>query len=122
MFEELVKEITKELEVQESRGRARSGDAQDSFEYAIRFILTSLWRDSISYPPCESSINLRNGYYSELPRYRDNKLTYRQVKAAFDALINSRFIEITKKGYYMRETGQSGLTKFIPTDRLLERF
>ena len=122
MFEELVKEITKELEVQESRGRARSGDAQVSFEYAVRFILTSLWRDSISYPPCESSINLRNGYYSELPRYRDNKLTYRQVKAAFDALINCRFIEITKKGYYMRETGQSGLTKFIPTDRLLERF
>ena len=122
MFEELVKEITKELEVQESRGRARSGDAQGSFEYAVRFILTSLWRDSISYPPCESSINLRNGYYSELPRYRDNKLTYRQVKAAFDALINCRFIEITKKGYYMRETGQSGLTKFIPTDRLLERF
>ena len=122
MFEELVKEITKELEVQESRGRARSGDAQDSFEYAVRFILTLLWRDSISYPPCESSINLRNGYYSELPRYRDNKLTYRQVKAAFDALINCRFIEITKKGYYMRETGQSGLTKFIPTDGLLERF
>ena len=122
MFEELVKEITKELEVQESRGRARSGDAQGSFEYAVRFILTLLWRDSISYPPCESSINLRNGYYSELPRYRDNKLTYRQVKAAFDALINCRFIEITKKGYYMRETGQSGLTKFIPTDRLLERF
>lgn len=122
MFEELVKEITKELEVQERRGRARSGDAQGSFEYAVRFILTLLWRDSISYPPCESSINLRNGYYSELPRYRDNKLTYRQVKAAFDALINCRFIEITKKGYYMRETGQSGLTKFIPTDRLLERF
>ena len=113
MFEELVKEITKELEVQESRGRARSGDAQGSFEYAVRFILTSLWRDSISYPPCESSINLRNGYYSELPRYRDNKLTYRQVKAAFDAMINCRFIEITKKGYYMRETGQSSLTKFI---------
>ena len=122
MFEELVKEITKELEVQESRGRARSGDAQDSFEYAVRFILTSLWRDSISYPPCESSINLRNGYYSELPRYRDSKLTYRQVKAAFEALINCRFIEITKRGYYIRETGQSGLTKFIPTDRLLERF
>ena len=97
MFEELVKEITKELEVQESRGRARSGDAQGSFEYAVRFILTLLWRDSISYPPCESSINLRIGYYSELPRNRDNKLTYRQVKAVFDALINCRFIEITIK-------------------------
>jgi hypothetical protein len=28
-------------------------------------------------------------------------------------MINCRFIEITKKGYYMRETGQSSLTKFI---------
>ena len=87
MFEELVKETTKELEVQESRGRARSGDAQGSFEYAIRFILTLLWRNSISYPRCESSINLRNGYYSELPRYKDNKLTYRHLQNGYMLLV-----------------------------------
>ena len=121
MFDELVKEITKEIEAKESRGRARSGDAHGGFEYAVRFILKALWRDSISYPSSESSINLRNGYYSELPRYRDNKLTYRQVKAAFDGLINCRLIEITTKGHYFKETGQGGLTRFISTDILMEK-
>ena len=39
MFNELVKETTKELEAKETRGRARSGNAQDNFEYAVKFIL-----------------------------------------------------------------------------------
>ena len=76
----------------------------------------------MSFPPNESSINLRNGYYSELPRYRDAKLTYRQVKAAFDGMIDCRFIEVTTAGYYLREAGRGGLTRFISTDKLLERF
>ena len=29
---------------------------------------------------------------------------------------------MTTKGYYSRERGSGGLTRFIPTDRLLERF
>ena len=95
MFDEFVKEITSELEAKESRGRARSGDAQDNFEYAVRFILEGLWKKSLSFPPGESFINLRSGYYSELPRYKDHKLTYRQVKAAFGGMIKCRFIEIT---------------------------
>ena len=122
MFEELIKEIIKELEAKESRSRARRDDAQVSFEYAVRSILEGLWRNYLSFPPNESSINLRNGYYSELPRYRDAKLTYRQVKAAFDGMIKCRFIEVTTAGYYLREAGRGGLTKFISTDKLLERF
>ena len=122
MFEELIKEITKELEAKESRSRARRDDAQVSFEYAVRFILQELWRNSLSSPLNESSINLRSGYYSELPRYRDAKLTYRQVKTAFDGMIDARLIEITTAGYYLREAGRGGLTKFIATDNLLERF
>ena len=43
MFDEFVKEITSELEAKESRGRARTVDAQDNFEYAVRFILVNLW-------------------------------------------------------------------------------
>ena len=81
-----------------------------------------LWRNYLSFPPNESSINLRNGYYSELLRYRDAKLTYRQVKAAFDGMIDCRFIEVTTAGYYLREAGRGGLTRFISTDKLLERF
>tara|TARA_B100000767_G_scaffold1402_1_gene1436 strand:- start:167 stop:1366 length:1200 start_codon:yes stop_codon:yes gene_type:complete len=56
------------------------------------------------------------------PDYRDAKLTYRQVKAAFDGMIKCRFIEVTTAGYYLREAGRGGLTKFISTDKLLERF
>jgi hypothetical protein len=122
MFDELVKEVTKELEGKENRGRARGGDSQARFEYAVRFILGELWRNCLSNPPSESSVNLRSGYYSELPRYRDAKLTYRQVKAAFDGMIDCGIIEVTTKGYYLRDAGRGELTKFIPTDRLLERF
>ena len=74
------------------------------------------------YPPSESSINLRSGYYSELPRYRDENLTYRQVKAAFEGMINCRMVEVTTAGSYMREVGSGKVTRFISTDRLLEKF
>ena len=117
MFDEFVKEITSELEAKESRGRARSADAQDNFAYAVRSILEGLWRKSLSFPPSESFIHLRSDYYSELPRYKDQKLTYRQVKAAFDGMIDCRFIEITSKGSHFKEL----LTGFVATDPLLER-
>ena len=122
MFDELAKEITKDLEAKESRQRARRDDAQGAFEYAVRNILERLWSNSFSFPPSESTINLGRSYYSQHTRYRDPRLTYRQVKAAFDGLIDCRFIEITTKGYYLRERQSGGLTRFVPTDQLLERF
>ena len=76
MFDEFVKEITKEIELKESRGRARSNDTKVRFEYAVKFLIGELWRNSLSYPPSESSVNLRSGK----------------------------------------------VTRFIPTDRLLEKF
>ena len=122
MFDELVKEIVRELEAKESRGRARGGDTKARFEYAVGFLIGELWRNSLSYPPSESSVNLRSGYYSELPRYRDENLTYRQVKAAFEGMINCRMVEVTTAGSYMREVGSGKVTRFISTDRLLEKF
>ena len=122
MFDELVKEIVRELEAKESRGRARGGDTKARFEYAVGFLVGELWRNSLSYPPSESSVNLRSGYYSELPRYRDEKLTYRQVKAAFEGMIDCRMIEVTTAGFFRREEGSGQLTRFIPTDKLLEKF
>ena len=100
MFDEFIKEITKELEAKESRSRARSAAPHARFKYAVSFLIGELWRNSLSYPPSESSINLRRGYYSELPRYRDENLTYRQVKAAFDGMIDCRLIEVTTAGFY----------------------
>ena len=38
MFEEFVKEITKELEAKESRSRARSAAPHARFEYAVSFL------------------------------------------------------------------------------------
>jgi hypothetical protein len=122
MFDELVKEIVRELEAKESRGRARGGDTKARFEYAVGFLIGELWRNSLSYPQSESSLNLRSGYYSELPRYRDENLTYRQVKAAFEGMIDCRMIEVTTAGFFRREEGSGQLTRFIPTDRLLEKF
>ena len=117
-----MKEITKEIEAKESRSRARSAAPHARFEYAVSFLLRELWRNSLSYPPRESSIHLRRGYYSELPRYRDENLTYRQVKAAFDGMVDCRMIEVTTAGFYRRDMGSGELTRFIPTDRLLEKF
>ena len=122
MFDGFVKEITKEIELKESRGRARSNDTKVRFEYAVKFLISELWRNSLSYPPSESSVNLRSGYYSELPRYRDENLTYRQIKAAFEGMINCRMIEVTTAGFFKKEEGSGQLTRFIPTDRLLEKF
>jgi len=62
MFNELIKEITRDLEVNETRARGRADVAQSNFEYAVGFILKELWRNSRSIPPTESSINLRAGY------------------------------------------------------------
>ena len=56
MFDELIKEITKELEAKESRSRARRDDAQVSFEYTVRSILEGLWRNYLSFAPTESEV------------------------------------------------------------------
>ena len=62
MFSEFVKEITKELEAKESRSRTRDANAQIAFNYAVGYLLKKLWRDTLSYPPRESTINLRTAY------------------------------------------------------------
>ena len=50
MFEELIKEIIKELEAKESRSRARRDDAQVSFEYAVRSILEGVLEELFVVP------------------------------------------------------------------------
>jgi hypothetical protein len=47
----------------------------------------------------------------EIPRFRFHAPRFK-----------CRFIEVTTAGYYLREAGRGGLTKFISTDKLLERF
>ena len=121
MFEELVLEITKMIEGVEGRKRSRTPDEQPRFQYAIRYILTDLWKASHSIPMSECSINRRSGYYSENPRYRDPSLTYKQVRAAFEGLQSLGLIETTKEGHFDHIRLEGSLTRYVARDELLER-
>ena len=122
MFEQLVKEVISDISQREDRQRNRRDDAQQHFEYAVRYLLTDLWKASKSIPFRESKINSNRNYYSSQPeRYRDSNLTYRQVIAAFEGLLNLRLIQITREGYYDSETLTGELTRFVATDELLEK-
>jgi hypothetical protein len=117
---DLIKSVASEISSQESRSRKRSTDAQHNFEYAITTILTDLWKAIAISPEYECGINKRTAYYSENPRYRDPNLTFRQTMAAFNGLIVLDMIEVTRNGFFDRETGKGGITKFRAKDRLLE--
>ena len=121
MFEELILEITKMIEGVEGRKRSRTPDEQPRFQYAIRYILTDLWKASHSIPMSECSINRRSGYYSENPRYRDPSLTYKQVKAAFEGLKSLGLIQITKEGHFDHVRLEGSLTRYVARDELQER-
>ena len=68
MFDELVKEIVRELEAKESRGRARGGDTKARFEYAVGFLIGELWRNSLSYPRVKARSILE---VDTIPNYQD---------------------------------------------------
>ena len=121
MFEELILEITKMIEGIEGRKRSRTLDEQPRFQYAIRYILTDLWKASHSIPMSECSINRRSGYYSENPRSRDVSLTYKQVRAAFEGLQSLCLIEITKEGHFDHIRLEGSLTRYVARDELQER-
>ena len=121
LITDVICETTKRIEGLETRKRNRDHDTQLRFEHSVRTILIDLWKAIHSIPPKECLINKRSGYYSENPRYRDPLLTYKQTIAAFDGLNILGLIEVTKEGYYDRETLQGSLTKFVARDELLER-
>ena len=116
----LIKSVASEISSQERRSRKRSTDAQHNFEYAITTILTDIWKATVVSPEYECGMNKRTAYYSESPRYRDPNLTFKQTMAAFDGLIALDMIEVTRNGFFDRETGNGGITKYKAKDRLLE--
>ena len=118
---DLIKETVSKIQQYESRSRARSANAQQSFEYAVTAILIDLWKVSFTVPASECLINKRNGYYSENRRYKHPLLTYKQTMAAFDDLLMLGYIEVTKEGYFDRPSLQGALTKFIARDELAEQ-
>ena len=86
-FQELTNDFIKRVEALQVRKRNRNPKAQQSFEHAIRTIITDLWKATHCIPLRECLINKRSGYYSESKRYRDPLLTYNQTMAAFDGLL-----------------------------------
>ena len=120
IFTELTHYLTSEISSKENRSRKRSAEAQHHFEYAIATILKDLWNATAISPDYECGINKRTAYYSESPRYRDPNLTFKQTMAAFAGLIALDMIEVTRNGFFDRETGNGGITKYRAKDRLLE--
>jgi hypothetical protein len=119
IFTELTNYLASAISSKENRTRKRSIDAQHHFEYAIETILKDLWKATAISPLHECGINKRTAYYSEAPRYRDPGLTFKQTMAAFDGLIALDMIEVTRSGFFDRETGTGGITKYRATKRLL---
>jgi len=121
---EILSELTHclacEISSKENRSRKRSADAQRHFEYAIATILKDLWKATAISLDYECGINKRTAYYSESPRYRDPNLTFKQTMAAFDGLIALDMIEVMRNGFFDRETGNGGITKYKAKDILLE--
>jgi len=120
-LKELITETVKRIETKEGRSRSRTAEEQLRFEHATRVLIVDLWKAVKSTPIRECSINKRSGWYSENPRYRDPLLTYKQMIAVFDGLINIGFIEVTREGYFDRTIYQGKTTRFVARDELLER-
>ena len=120
IFAELTHYLASEISSKENRSRKRSAEAEHHFEYAIATILKDLWNAAKISPDYECGINKRTAYYSESPRYRDPNLTFKQTMAAFDGLIALDMIEVTRNGFFDRETGNGGITKYRAKDRLRE--
>ena len=119
MFYPLLEKIIKEIETTENRKRSRNQEAKENFKFTVEYLLKDLWRSSRSIPPSQIAVNLRTAYYSENNRYLDNRLTYRQIKAALTGLENIGLIKLVSKGYFSRERRDGKLTRYSPTPLLV---
>ena len=124
MFKELSEEVALEItNLDQERKLRRTDSAQANFEHAINFIISNAWKayKIDNYEDC--FINLRSGYYSQKKSATNGdgaKLTYRQVIAAFNGLINCGLIEVTMRGGYSRERMRGKSTRYKPTNKLLK--
>lgn len=120
-FNELIKQLSKEIQDKEGRIRSRTADEQIRFNYALTKMLGDIWSNYVAHPDSECLMKRRSGAYSENAKYREPLLTYRMAMAAFDGLLNLDMIRITRNGVYDRTTFQGDLTRYKATQRLIER-
>ena len=122
MFYSLLDKIINEIETTENRKRSRNQEAKENFRFTVEYLLKDLWKASLSIPPSQIAVNLRSAYYSENNRYLDQRLTYRQIKAALIGLENLGLIELVSRGYFSRERRDGKLTRYSPTLLLVDQF
>ena len=82
-FDELCKKLSQNIDEDDSRSRARTEQEQIRFDYAVKYLLTELWKKHHTHEECETSIQKNKNYYSALAKYRDPNLTYRMAIQAY---------------------------------------
>ena len=121
-FDELCKKLSQNIDEDDTRSRSRTEQEQIRFDYAVKYLLTELWKKHHTHEECETSIQKNKNYYSALAKYRDSNLTYRMAIQAFDGLQKLDMIYVTKNGFYDRTTMEGDLTRFKATYKLGELF
>ena len=117
-FGDITNVVTRAVTASEKRQRARSGTAQESFEYAIAHILKELWKASAIGPTHEVTIQRGRDWYSKNSRYRDPHLTYRTTIDAFNGLRFCNYLDVVKEGYYDRKLNSGKATKVVASPKL----
>jgi len=74
---EIAKKLSERITNAETRQRSRTAEEYQRFLYAIKYILTDIWKASYIHPEAECSIHKHNNHYSSNTRYRDPNLAYK---------------------------------------------
>jgi hypothetical protein len=101
-LDEIITDLETRISAIESRTRARKEIDQERFVYAIRFLITELWKSIYTIPARKGVVQFNKNYYNS--DYCDPNLKYQGVKDAFD---NLYFLGLIKT-----ETDMSGNPKF----------
>ena len=119
-FEELCKSLVERIDKSETRERGRTAEAKQNLLMSVHYLVSQLWKGTQIHKDYEAGINKRSGWYSEIERYRQPGLTYRQTIAAYDGLRQLGLISETRNGFLDRDTFEADITKFVANDELLE--
>ncbi|MBK6895671.1 MAG: hypothetical protein IPH06_03645 [Alphaproteobacteria bacterium] len=122
-FDPLFKQISEEIEEQESRNR-RAEDVKKRFEYAVRILILNMMQARtlmkgnlyLCIPLNRNNFNLGN-------RYTPKEVTFNPFKDAVNGLIESGYLTIHRKGFHDTEGFNGPLqTQISPTEKLIYQF
>ena len=121
-LEKIVVDLETRISAIESRTRARKEIDQNRFVYAIRFLITELWKSIYTIPPRKGIVQFNKNYYNS--DYCDPNLKYQGVYDAFEGLNLLGLIETEKfeKDYEKpQKRGKSTRFWIKPNSELYER-